>query len=131
MVKTYNEFNPKRFSHFIVDEQNPYVSQRLDNLSVVSPSLESAGYEIIRSLTPMQKNTKTSALILNPERNLGGSAEVLNNTQRDISDSMGSQATIFSTRPEQDSPLLSRNENSRKRELLKYCSRGKLKEPVM
>lgn len=127
MVKTYNEFNPKRFSHFIVDEQNPYVSQRLDNLSVVSPSLESAGYEIIRSLTPMQKNTKTSALILNPERNLGGSAEVLNNTQRDISDSMGSQATIFSTRPEQDSPLLSRNENSRKKRAAKVLFKRKAK----
>ena len=115
MVKTYNEFNPKRFSHFIVDEQNPHISQRLDNLSIVSPSLESAGHEIMRSLTPMQKNTRNSELIMNPDRHHHhlGRAEVLSTPTRDISDSMGSQATIFSTR--QDTPILTRGEYNRKK----------------
>ncbi|CAI5757981.1 unnamed protein product [Candida verbasci] len=54
---------PKRFSQFIIDQQNPYLSQRLDNLSS-------------REEEPL----------------------------RDISDSMGSQATIFSTR--QDSSIV-------------------------
>ncbi|RCK55240.1 hypothetical protein Cantr_04260 [Candida viswanathii] len=125
----YDDFNPKRFSNFIVDEQNPYVSQRLDNLSIVSPSLESAGYEIIRSLTPMQRNPKNSGLILNPDRHLGpGSSEVLNqqHPHREISDSMGSQATIFSTRQEmQDTPLLTRNEYNRKRASLLFKRKSK------
>lgn len=104
---------PKRFSQFIIDQQNPYVSQRLDNLSTVSPSMQSDRH-IIRTLTPLTGANKkqTGLLVMNPERQENDSkktSDQLTPPRREISDSMGSQATIFSTRQElHNVPLVNR-----------------------
>lgn len=105
---------PKRFSQFIIDQQNPYVSQRLDNLSTISPSMQSERY-IMRSLTPLTGTNKKRAglLVMNPEQQENNSkrtSDELIPPRREISDSMGSQATIFSTRQElHNVPLVNRN----------------------
>lgn len=114
---------PKRFSQFILDQQNPYMVQRLDHLSMNLISLYSGGTPSYidqgrssrrntananltgGSTTP--SNKKTSTTTSDSHRNSGGVSNTINNNEinnnnsnniRDILDSMGSQATIFSTR---------------------------------
>lgn len=89
---------PKRFSQFILDQQNPYVAQRLDNLSLnsltVSENLRKPRHQrLTYSRASRQK------LAANPSVNTSGVAvSGLARSSTNISESMGSQATIFSTR---------------------------------
>ncbi|KAI3406331.2 hypothetical protein KGF56_000812 [Candida oxycetoniae] len=120
---------PKRFSHFVVDQQNPHVSQRLDNLSIMSPSFESLededenendANENTTQLTKARGSNLTSkkysraSMHDNQEKKSGQSIPPANSSSRDISDSMGSQATIFSTRlgPESEQLLLNNKAKS-------------------
>lgn len=100
---------PKRFSQFILDQQNPYIAQRLDDISVVLPSLYS-DYGLVKK----SKNTESSTLKRTKITRSSNSQSVTQPTStrlsyadsatndtvlsRQISNSMGSQATIFSTR---------------------------------
>ncbi|ODV82014.1 uncharacterized protein CANTADRAFT_87963 [Suhomyces tanzawaensis NRRL Y-17324] len=106
---------PKRFSQFILDQQNPYVSQRLDNLSAVSPSLGSddpLAKTYKRTYSSSSKKTKISS---HSRPSSSPYTPHSNTLSREISNSMGSQATIFSTRQEQEGlGLRSRSKKSRK-----------------
>lgn len=107
-----NVFNqvPKRFSQFILDQQDPYMAQRLDNLLLNLMSLNSdygarrrtprKDYSVASSAPRMARYSSSrpdhSFSSRNPVR-------LLENTlSREISNSMGSQATIFSTRQDMD-----------------------------
>jgi hypothetical protein len=87
----YNQV-PKRFSQFILDQQDP-MAQRLDNLSIDSP------YSSVVDFGRSKKKSSSN------ENNL--------NLVRNISDSMDSQATIFSTR--QNPQALLRRRSTRKK----------------
>lgn len=100
---------PKRFSQFILDQQNPYVAQRLDNLSVESPYTDCDGLVKNTKRTFSSNSKKTS--VSKPSKSENQSHAHSHTLSREISNSMGSQATIFSTRPDSQ-PLL---ENPRSR----------------
>ncbi|KAI5969485.1 hypothetical protein CANMA_001553 [Candida margitis] len=122
---------PKRFSQFIIDQQNPYISQRLDNLSMISSSLKSdhVGHKKHDDGSSRNERDTTSSSNHNKSKTTHGSSPIelpssrsrsnndfnLNHhstqlssapTRDDVSDSMGSQATIFSTRQEPEALLL-------------------------
>ena len=124
---------PKRFSQFIIDQQNPHISQRLDNLSMISSSLESdqarnngtsedvSGNSRETMLSENQNNyNNTHNSSINTSPTMDPHRLVNNNTAHDdiqsvsvsnrddISESMGSQATIFSTRQEPEALLTNR-----------------------
>ncbi|EMG47220.1 hypothetical protein G210_2480 [Candida maltosa Xu316] len=116
-----DHFNPKRFSEFVIDQSIPYVSQRLDNLSVTSHSLAS-GYEIIPA---KRNNSQGSPMTLDRfTNNKHDDLEVPGQQRyRDISDSMGSQATIFSTRQELQDVMSLKKERKRTGFLFKKKSK--------
>lgn len=94
---------PKRFSQFILDQQNPYISQRLDNLSMISQSLESDAKKSKKlSLNRTSKSASQghSAHSRNSHSQSQSHSSNTNTLSRQISDLMGSQATIFLTRQE-------------------------------
>lgn len=78
---------PKRFSQFIVDQKTPYLGQGLDNLSIESPY--SSDMDFIRMNKKQSSNGPT------------------------VDDSLGSQATIFSTRRDQELKAMKRNQSSK------------------
>lgn len=95
---------PKRFSQFILDQQNPYMVQRLDHLSMNLISMYSGGtpsyvdpstHRLHRRSHPHTGSTATSSQPKKPSTD--SAVETL---ARNILDSMGSQATIFSIRPQ-------------------------------
>ncbi|CAK9438347.1 uncharacterized protein LODBEIA_P25710 [Lodderomyces beijingensis] len=102
---SYGQQGPHRFSHFVIDQQNPLVAQRLDELSDVTSSLRieeplqqqqpesNAHRDEIENNYQIGKRTKTSHETASSGS--GGGARL-----REISDSMNSLATIFSTRPD-------------------------------
>ena len=92
-AKHADDFNqvPKRFSQFIIDQQNPHTTQKLDNLLLASFILvEVPDAKLASKLRP-------SPLSRLPMLSSAPQASV-HNIGRDISDLMESQATIFSTR---------------------------------
>lgn len=87
---------PKRFSQFIIDQQNPYMAQRLDNLSLQSISMHSEDQH-----NPSKtKRSSSSGFAKYKPGNTGGQSPFSPSTHS-IS-KMGSQATIFSTRDENE-----------------------------
>ncbi|KAI5953519.1 hypothetical protein KGF54_002891 [Candida jiufengensis] len=108
----YNQV-PKRFSQFIIDQQNPYVSQRLDNLDNLNEddlsSIKTKDHT--KTESSIQKsfsltNSKTQKTSANQSQSNYLDDEYFNNAgtlSRNISNSMESQATIFSTRHKQPS----------------------------
>ncbi|EDK40046.2 hypothetical protein PGUG_04144 [Meyerozyma guilliermondii ATCC 6260] len=95
---TFNQV-PKRFSQFILDQQNPYVAQRLDNLSLNSLSVSEQSRERRlkrRTFSRASRQNKTGTATQSLTSGFGHSAVARSSTN--ISESMGSQATIFSTR---------------------------------
>ena len=104
---------PKRFSQFILDQKNPYVAQRLDNLSVESPYTDCDG--LVNNTMKNTKRTFSSnskkTSVSKPSKSENQSHSHSHTLSREISNSMGSQATIFSTRADSQ-PLL---ENPRSR----------------
>lgn len=101
---------PKRFSQFILDQQDPYMAQRLDNLLLNLMSLNSdfgarrktpkRDYSVASSLPRAARYSSSRPEHSSSSRNLIRLAE--NTLSREISNSMGLQATIFSTRPDMD-----------------------------
>lgn len=109
---------PKRFSQFILDQQNPYVAQRLDNLSLnllsVSEHLKGPRKRLTYSRASRQTRTGngsagaagagavtgtgTARQSVDTGFALAGGHSALGRSSTNISESMGSQATIFSTR---------------------------------
>ncbi|KAG7661437.1 uncharacterized protein J8A68_005015 [[Candida] subhashii] len=106
---TYNQV-PKRFSQFVIDQKNPFLATRLDNLSFISPSVSNE-YRVIKKHTA---DTTTRGLGDNHKTSLGPIDDA-STRLRDISDSMGSQATIFSTRQTPDSEVISLMKSKSKR----------------
>ncbi|CAN3479886.1 hypothetical protein DICA1_F10264 [Diutina catenulata] len=107
-----DEFNqvPKRFSQFIIDQQNPYTAQKLDNLSLTSPSFASDLELSEMAYTPYTAgaldpgSTSPARAPYSPHHPHPAPAPHPPRASRDISDSMESQATIFSTRGGQAAP---------------------------
>lgn len=116
---------PKRFSQFIIDQQNPHISQRLDNLSMISSSLKSdhmgnrgqdedESGDSRETMLSQNQNNITSSTMESHRSNNNISADhnviqsVSLSTRDDMSESMGSQATIFSTRQEPEALLINR-----------------------
>ncbi|CAN3357293.1 hypothetical protein DICA3_C09648 [Diutina catenulata] len=107
-----DEFNqvPKRFSQFIIDQQNPYTAQKLDNLSLTSPSFASDLELSEMAYTPYAAgaldpgSTSPARAPYSPHHPHPAPAPHPPRASRDISDSMESQATIFSTRGGQAAP---------------------------
>ncbi|KAG5421662.1 hypothetical protein I9W82_000754 [Candida metapsilosis] len=117
----YNQV-PKRFSQFIIDQQNPHISQRLDNLSMVSSSLKSNSRDNRGSAGESSGNERET--MLDQEQNNYNFANFINtrppvnqtrlsSIRDDVSESMGSQATIFSTRQEPEALLINRRVGGR------------------
>lgn len=107
---TFNQV-PKRFSQFILDQQNPYVAQRLDNLSLNSLSVSEQLRERRlkrRTFSRASRQNKTGTTTQSFDTGFGHSAVARSSTN--ISESMGSQATIFSTRDQ----LISRRATRRR-----------------
>lgn len=96
---TFNQV-PKRFSQFILDQQNPYVAQRLDNLSLnsltVSEQLRERRIKP-RTFSRASRQNKTGTATQSFDASAFGHSAV-GRSSTNISESMGSQATIFSTR---------------------------------
>lgn len=96
---TFNQV-PKRFSQFILDQQNPYVAQRLDNLSLNSLSVSEQLRERRlkrRTFSRASRQNKTGTATQSFDTSGFGHSAVARSSTN-ISESMGSQATIFSTR---------------------------------
>ncbi|KAK6464733.1 hypothetical protein DFJ63DRAFT_317993 [Scheffersomyces coipomensis] len=93
---------PKRFSQFIIDQQVPYIAQRLDNLSDGTPSVNSDDVGYQKSFNNNSKLKPITSVSLS----------------KDFTDSQshynGSQATIFSTRPEQSDIQLHKRKSKSK-----------------
>ncbi|KAI5966568.1 uncharacterized protein KGF55_000877 [Candida pseudojiufengensis] len=119
----YNDYNqiPKRFSQFIIDQQNPYISQRLDNLddlnednlSSIKTNDNEKGNSSIQKSFSLTNNSKTKRSSANQSQH----DEFFNNSgqlSRNISNSMESQATIFSTRQKSSSESNERVTTSRR-----------------
>ncbi|KAK6454452.1 uncharacterized protein RJT20DRAFT_130582 [Scheffersomyces xylosifermentans] len=87
---------PKRFSQFILDQQNPHMAQRLDNLSVISPSFYSVNNPG-RDLS--NKGRDSSKYRPRPAKSITSFGQPFTLSRQD-SISVESQATIFSTRDE-------------------------------
>ncbi|CAH2352676.1 hypothetical protein CLIB1423_07S05006 [[Candida] railenensis] len=120
---------PKRFSQFILDQQNPYMAQRLDHLSMNSISLYSggtpsymeshiqSGYNYTNNSSSNPNHGKKAGMktgSTTTSSNPKNKSSTTDSIHRDISESMGSQATIFSTRP-QDNDTNSSGINNLKR----------------
>lgn len=98
---------PKRFSQFILDQQNPYMVQKIDGLSMNLLSLYSGGDPYgdpnnFNHVSGKQSYSLTTSSNNNNNNNNKKKSTTSSSSgdKRDISDSMGSQATIFSTRPQ-------------------------------
>lgn len=91
---------PKRFSQFIIDQKNPFTAQRLDNLSAESSTSDLNPANLPRTGSKRRNQTQSVS---------SGQAPIStyhsNVSSGEISNSMGSQATIFSTRQELEPEL--------------------------
>lgn len=91
---------PKRFSQFIIDQKNPFTAQRLDNLSAESSTSDLNPANLPRTGSKRRNQTQSVS---------SGQAAIStyhsNVSSGEISNSMGSQATIFSTRQELEPDL--------------------------
>lgn len=107
-----DEFNqvPKRFSQFIIDQQNPYTAQKLDNLLLTLP-LFALDLELLEmAYTPYTAgaldpgSTSPARAPYSPHHPHPAPAPHPPRALRDILDLMESQATIFLTRGGQAAP---------------------------
>ncbi|KAK6202712.1 uncharacterized protein RJT21DRAFT_2098 [Scheffersomyces amazonensis] len=101
---------PKRFSHFIIDQQSPYIAQRLDNLS-------DGGSMTIDSESEVPGIVNTTRL-----RDPSALSKRLSNS--DSVSNSASQVTIFSTRPSPIEAHMPRVRNSK----LQFKRKGSIKQ---
>lgn len=115
---------PKRFSQFIIDQKNPFTVQRLDNLSADSSASDLKLKNPSPQKSGSKKKLRTSSEHSGPGRfsNKESIPHELhsmyhsNASSGEISNSMGSQATIFSTRQDLGTELQSNKIRQRPRQ---------------